>query len=212
MIGNTGSGKSTIAKLMLRLFDVTDGAILVGGRDLRSLPQRESRAHVAYVPQQAWLFSGTIADNLRHGAPDATDEELWHALDVAQATFVRELPDGLAARVSQGGKNFSGGQRQRLAIARALVRKADLYVFDDSFSALDYKTDAALRHALKGELADAATLIIAQRVSTIRDATQIVVLDEGCVVGLGTHDELMATCEAYREIEESQTRGGGDDE
>ena len=212
VIGNTGSGKSTIAKLMLRLFDVTDGAILVGGRDLRSLPQRESRAHVAYVPQQAWLFSGTIADNLRHGAPDATDEELWHALDVAQATFVRELPDGLAARVSQGGKNFSGGQRQRLAIARALVRKADLYVFDDSFSALDYKTDAALRHALKGELADAATLIIAQRVSTIRDATQIVVLDEGCVVGLGTHDELMATCEAYREIEESQTRGGGDDE
>ena len=212
VIGNTGSGKSTIAKLMLRLFDVTDGAILVGGRDLRSLPQRESRAHVAYVPQQAWLFSGTIADNLRHGAPDATDEELWHALDVAQATFVRELPDGLAARVSQGGKNFTGGQRQRLAIARALVRKADLYVFDDSFSALDYKTDAALRHALKGELADAATLIIAQRVSTIRDATQIVVLDEGCVVGLGTHDELMATCEAYREIEESQTRGGGDDE
>lgn len=212
VIGNTGSGKSTIAKLMLRLFDVTDGAILVGGRDLRSLPQRESRAHVAYVPQQAWLFSGTIADNLRHGAPDATDEELWHALDVAQATFVRELPDGLAARVSQGGKNFSGGQRQRLAIARALVRKADLYVFDDSFSALDYKTDAALRHALKGELADAATLIIAQRVNTIRDATQIVVLDEGCVVGLGTHDELMATCEAYREIEESQTRGGGDDE
>ena len=212
VIGNTGSGKSTIAKLLLRLFDVTDGAILVDGYDLRSLPQREARAHVAYVPQQAWLFSGTIADNLRHGAPDATDEELWHALDVAQATFVRELPDGLASRVSQGGKNFSGGQRQRLAIARALVRKADLYVFDDSFSALDFKTDAALRHALKGELTDAATLLIAQRVSTIRDASQIVVLEEGRVVGIGTHDELMETCDAYREIEESQTRGGGVDE
>ena len=153
-----------------------------------------------------------VADNLRHGAPDATDEELWHALDVAQATFVRELPEGLASRVSQGGKNFSGGQRQRLAIARALVRKADLYVFDDSFSALDFKTDAALRHALKGELTDAATLLIAQRVSTIRDASQIVVLEEGRVVGIGTHDELMETCDAYREIEESQTRGGGVDE
>lgn len=212
VIGNTGSGKSTVAKLLLRLFDVTGGAIVVRGRDLRSLPQREARAHVAYVPQQAWLFSGTIADNLRHGAPDATDEELWHALDVAQATFVRELPDGLLARVSQGGKNFSGGQRQRLAIARALVRKADLYVFDDSFSALDFKTDAALRHALKDELTDAAILLIAQRVSTIRDAAQIVVLDEGRVVGIGTHDELMRTCDAYREIEESQTRGGGADE
>ena len=209
VIGNTGSGKSTVAKLMLRLFDPTDGVILVQGRDLRELPQRQARLHVAYVPQQAWLFSGTIAQNLRHGNPNATDQELWHALDVAQATFVRELPEGLGARVSQGGKNFSGGQRQRLAIARALVRKADLYVFDDSFSALDYKTDAALRRALREELGNAAMLLIAQRVSTIHDATQILVLDEGRMVGLGTHDELMGTCRAYREIAESQTRGGG---
>lgn len=208
VIGNTGSGKSTVAKLLLRLFDVTGGAIRVQGRDLRDLPQREARRHVAYVPQQAWLFSGTIGQNLRDGRADATDEELWHALDVAQAGFVRDLPGGLEARVSQGGKNFSGGQRQRLAIARALVRHADLYVFDDSFSALDYRTDAALRHALAGELTDAATLLIAQRVSTIRDAGQIVVLDEGRVVGLGTHEELLRTCRAYQEIEESQARGG----
>ena len=212
VIGNTGSGKSTVAKLMLRLFDPTGGAILVQGHDLRDLPQREARRHVAYVPQQAWLFSGTIAQNLRDGRADATDEELWHALDVAQAGFVRDLPGGLDARVSQGGKNFSGGQRQRLAIARALVRRADLYVFDDSFSALDYKTDAALRHALREELGGSAMLLIAQRVSTIRDASQILVLDEGRVVGLGTHDELMRTCGAYREIEESQTRGGGADD
>ncbi len=212
VIGNTGSGKSTVAKLLLRLFDVTEGAVLIQGRDMRELPQRALRSHVAYVPQQAWLFSGTIAQNLRDGRPDATDEELWHALDVAQGGFVRDLPDGLDSRVSQGGKNFSGGQRQRLAIARALVRHADLYIFDDSFSALDYKTDAALRHALRGELGDAAMLLIAQRVSTIHDANQIVVLDEGQVVGLGTHDELMRDCLEYREIEESQTRGGGADD
>ena len=208
IIGNTGSGKSTIAKLLLRFHDVTSGSVRVGGTDVRDQTQDALRAQIAYVPQAAWLFSGTIAQNLRHGRADATDEELWHALDVAQADFVRGLPDGLGSRVAQGGSNFSGGQRQRLAIARALVRHADLYVFDDSFSALDFRTDAALRRALAPELAHAATLVIAQRVSTIRDADQIVVLSEGRVVGLGTHDELMRACPTYKEIADSQTRGG----
>ena len=208
IIGNTGSGKSTIAKLLLRFHDVTSGSVRVGGTDVRDQTQDALRAQVAYVPQAAWLFSGTIAQNLRHGRAEATDEELWHALDVAQADFVRGLPDGLGSRVAQGGSNFSGGQRQRLAIARALVRHADLYVFDDSFSALDFRTDAALRRALAPELAHAATLVIAQRVSTIRDADQIVVLSEGRVVGLGTHDELMHTCPTYKEIADSQARGG----
>lgn len=209
IIGNTGSGKSTVAKLLLRFHDVTSGSLSFCGVDVRELPQAELRSRIAYVPQRAWLFSGTIAENLRQGRPSATDEELWHALDVTQASFVRELPDGLAARVSQGGFNFSGGQRQRLAIARALVRRADLYVFDDSFSALDFKTDAALRLALVPELAQAATLVIAQRVSTIRDMEQIVVLDEGTVAGLGTHEELLATCATYREIARSQERREG---
>ena len=208
IIGNTGSGKSTIAKMLLRFNEVTGGRLLFKGHDVRNVAQGELRARIAYVPQKAWLFSGTIAENLRYGAPDATDEELWHALDVAQASFVRELDEGLGARVAQGGTNFSGGQRQRLAIARALVRKADLYVFDDSFSALDFKTDAALRHALAGELEDAATLIIAQRVSTIRDAAQIVVLQDGSLVGLGTNAELMEGCETYRAIAQSQARKG----
>ena len=208
IIGNTGSGKSTIAKLLVRFHDVTSGGVRVSGADVRDQTQDALRAQIAYVPQAAWLFSGTIAQNLRHGRADATDEELWHALDVAQADFVRGLPDGLGSRVAQGGSNFSGGQRQRLAIARALVRHADLYVFDDSFSALDFRTDAALRRALAPELAHAATLVIAQRVSTIRDADQIVVLSEGRVVGLGTHDELMRTCPTYKEIADSQARGG----
>lgn len=167
IIGQTGSGKSTIAKLMLRFHDVTDGELTVCGSDVRTITQQELRDHISYVPQKAWLFSGTIADNLRDGKADASDEELWHALDVAQSGFVRELPDGLQSRVAQGGTNFSGGQRQRLSIARALVRPADLYIFDDSFSALDFKTDAALRHALQTEVADAAVLIIAQRINTI---------------------------------------------
>ena len=208
IIGNTGSGKSTIAKMLLRFHDATGGTVTFGGTDVRSLAQADLRSRIAYVPQRAWLFSGTIAENLRHGDADATDEALWHALDVAQAGFVRELPDGLASRVAQGGANFSGGQRQRLAIARALVRRADLYLFDDSFSALDFKTDAALRHALRPELANAAMLVIAQRVGTIRDADQIVVLGDGRVVGLGTHDELMAVCPTYRLIAESQERRG----
>lgn len=206
IIGNTGSGKSTVAKMLLRFCDATEGSLRFGGVDVREISQETLRSHIAYVPQKAWLFSGTIAENLRHGRADATDEELWHALDVAQASFVRELPDGLDSRVAQGGTNFSGGQRQRLAIARALVRQADLYVFDDSFSALDFKTDAALRHALASELSDAATLIIAQRVSTIHDANQIVVLKDGRIVGLGTHDALMQTCETYRAIVQSQAR------
>ena len=207
IIGNTGSGKSTVAKLLLRFNDVTGGSLTFEGADVRRLTQKELRGRIAYVPQKAWLFSGTIAENLRHGDAKASNERLWHALGVAQASFVRDLPDGLGTRVAQGGTNFSGGQRQRLAIARALVREADLYVFDDSFSALDYKTDAALRHALAGELPDAAVLIIAQRVSTIHDADQIVVLKDGEVVGLGTHDELMSACPTYRAIAESQSRG-----
>lgn len=211
IIGNTGSGKSTIAKLLLRFHDVTEGKAEFLGHDIRNIRQKDLRSRIAYVPQTAWLFSGTIAENLRDGAPEATLDELWHALDIAQASFVRELPEGLAAPVAQGGKNFSGGQRQRLAIARALTRKADLYIFDDSFSALDYKTDAALRHALSHELSDAAVLIIAQRVSTIRDAAKIVVLKDGEISGIGTHDELMESCQDYRDIVESQERGGGAD-
>ena len=208
IIGNTGSGKSTIAKLLLRFHDVTAGAVRLDGIDVRERPVVEVRARIAYVPQRAWLFSGTIADNLRQGDPHASDADLWRALDRAQAGFVRELPDGLASRVAQGGTNFSGGQRQRLAIARALVRRADLYIFDDSFSALDYATDAALRRALARapELAHAAQLIIAQRVSTIRDADQIIVLEEGAVAGCGTHDELLDRCGAYRAIARSQIR------
>lgn len=208
IIGNTGSGKSTIAKMLLRFHDVTAGGLSIEGVDIRQLSQEDLRAHIAYVPQKAWLFSGTIAENLRYGAPHATDEQLQHALDIAQANFVAELPDGINSRVAQGGTNFSGGQRQRLSIARALARKAELYIFDDSFSALDYKTDATLRHALKGELDDAAVLIIAQRVSTIHDADQIVVLKDGVVVGLGRHEELLRGCPTYKEIAESQERGG----
>ena len=206
IIGPTGSGKSTIAKMLLRFHDVTDGTVELCGTDVRELTQHALREHISYVPQKAWLFSGTIADNLRYGAEDATDEELWHAIDVAQSGFVRELPEGLGHRVAQGGTNFSGGQRQRLSIARALVKKADLYIFDDSFSALDFKTDAALRHALAEEVRDAAVLIIAQRINTILNADQIVVLKDGCIQGLGTHEELMRTCEAYREIARSQLR------
>lgn len=206
IIGNTGSGKSTIAKMLLRFHDVTAGRLLFGGVDVRELTQADLRARISYVPQKAWLFSGTIAENLRHGDAYATDEHLWHAVDTAQGAFVHELPEGLATRVSQGGTNFSGGQRQRLAIARALVRRADLYIFDDSFSALDFKTDAALRHALKDELKDAAVLIIAQRVSTIAHADQIVVLNEGEVVGVGTHEQLMEECPTYRAIADSQAR------
>ena len=166
------------------------------------------RGRIAYVPQKAWLFSGTVASNLRFGNEDATEADMLHALRVAQSTFVLDQPQGLDTPVAQGGTNFSGGQRQRLAIARALMKHADLYIFDDSFSALDFKTDAALRHALQDETRDAAVLIIAQRISTILHADQIVVLKDGEVVGLGTHGELMETCEVYRAIAESQMKGG----
>ncbi|MFR7751273.1 MAG: ABC transporter ATP-binding protein, partial [Collinsella sp.] len=208
IVGSTGSGKSTVAKLLLRFHDATKGAIRLNGVDLRDLSQGEIRGHIAYVPQKAWLFSGTVASNLCFGNEGATEADMLHALEVAQSTFVLDQPQGLDTPVSQGGTNFSGGQRQRLAIARALMKHADLYIFDDSFSALDFKTDAALRHALQGETRDAAVLIIAQRISTILHADQIVVLKDGEIVGLGTHDKLMETCEVYRAIAESQMKGG----
>lgn len=210
VIGGTGSGKSTITKLLLRYHDVTDGKITLHGQDLQKLSQKDIRGVISYVPQKAWLFSGTIAENLRYGKPDATEEELRHALHTAQSDFVLELPEGLYAPVAQGGTNFSGGQKQRLSIARALVKKADLYVFDDSFSALDFKTDAALRHALKEEVKDSAVLIIAQRISTILHADQIIVLHDGEIVGKGRHEELLQACEVYRDIVNSQMKGGAD--
>lgn len=208
IIGSTGSGKSTIAKMLLRLHDVTNGSVRFSGADVRSMTQHDLRERIAYVPQKAWLFSGTIASNLRDGRAGATETEMRHALDVAQSDFVWGLPERLDAPVAQGGTNFSGGQRQRLAIARALMKHADLYIFDDSFSALDFKTDAALRRALKPETRNAAVLIIAQRINTILHADQIVVLKDGRIVGKGTHEELMEGCEVYREIAESQMKGG----
>ena len=207
IIGGTGSGKSTIASLILRFHDVTDGAVCLNGADIRGMTQHCLRDHLAYVQQKAWLFSGTIASNLRYSNKNATETELMHAVDVAQAgDFVRSLPDGLNSFVAQGGTNFSGGQKQRLSIARALVKKPELYIFDDSFSALDFKTDAALRKALAKETKDAAVLIIAQRVSTIQHANQIIVLHEGQMAGIGTHEELLQNCPVYREIYESQTK------
>ena len=207
IIGGTGSGKSTVASLILRFHDVTQGSLRLNGKDIRDMTQHHLREHISYVQQQAWLFSGSIADNLRYGNTDASDEELQHALEVAQASdFVSSLPEGLNSFVAQGGTNFSGGQKQRLSIARALVKKPELYIFDDSFSALDFKTDAALRKALAKETQDVAVLIIAQRVSTIRHADQIVVLNEGKIAGKGTHDELMESCSVYREIVNSQTK------
>lgn len=208
IIGSTGSGKSTIAKMLLRLHDATSGSLRFGGRDIREMTQHALRDRIAYVPQKAWLFSGTIASNLRYGNEDATEPEMRHALEVAQADFVWGLADKLDARVAQGGTNFSGGQRQRLAIARALMKDADLYIFDDSFSALDFKTDAALRRALKPQTRNAAVLIIAQRISSVLHADQIVVLKDGRIEGKGTHEELMKSCEVYREIAESQMKGG----
>lgn len=205
IIGSTGSGKSTLLGLVPRLFDVTGGEVLVDGVDVRELDPVLMARTVGLVPQKPYLFSGTVATNLRYGNPDATDEELWHALEVAQAAdFVRDLEGGLDAPVAQGGTNVSGGQRQRLAIARTLVQRPEIYLFDDSFSALDYATDAALRGALSLETAESTVVIVAQRVSTIRDADRIVVLDEGRVVGTGGHHELMAGNETYREIVLSQ--------
>ncbi|MEV7563797.1 ABC transporter ATP-binding protein [Streptomyces tanashiensis] len=205
VIGATGSGKSTLLGLVPRLFDATDGEVLVDGVDVRTVDPQLMARTVGLVPQKPYLFSGTVATNLRYGRPDATDEELWHALEVAQAAdFVRELDAGLDAPVSQGGANFSGGQRQRLAIARVLVARPRVYLFDDSFSALDPRTDARLRTALREETADATVVIVAQRVSTIRQADRIVVLDHGRTVGTGTHTSLMRDNPTYREIVLSQ--------
>jgi ATP-binding cassette subfamily B protein len=188
-----------------RLYDATGGAVRVDGVDVRDIEPDDLWARIGLVPQRPYLFSGTVASNLRYGNPDATDEELWAALEVAQgAAFVRAMPEGLAAPIAQGGTNVSGGQRQRLAIARALVRRPEIYLFDDSFSALDLATDARLRAALKPVTADATVVIVAQRVSTIADADQIVVLDDGVVVGKGTHADLLANCPTYVEIVESQ--------
>ncbi|WP_088186841.1 ABC transporter ATP-binding protein [Desulfosporosinus sp. FKA] len=205
IIGGTGSGKSTIAALMLRLYDVQDGRILLEGKDIRGITQHDLREHIGYVPQKAFLFSGTITDNLLMGNKNATLKELRRAARIAQAdSFISSLEQGYDSLVAQGGTNFSGGQKQRLCIARALVKKSPVYLFDDSFSALDYKTDAALRNALKHEMRDAAVVIIAQRISTILDADQIIVLDAGKIAGIGRHDELIENCGVYKEIAYSQ--------
>ncbi|MEE2061642.1 ABC transporter ATP-binding protein [Rhodococcus artemisiae] len=205
VIGSTGSGKTTLIGLVPRLIDVTDGAVLVGGTDVRHLDPDVLRAEIGLVPQRAYLFSGTVASNVRYGKPDATDDEVWEALRIAQADeFVRAMPQGLDTPIAQGGTTVSGGQRQRLAIARALVRRPSIYLFDDAFSALDLSTDARLRSALRPATTASAVIIVAQRVSTIMDADQIVVLDRGRIVGLGQHDELLDSCETYSEIVRSQ--------
>jgi ATP-binding cassette subfamily B protein len=209
IVGSTGAGKTTLVNLVPRLFDATSGEVLVGGVDVRVLDPDLLWASIGLVPQRPYLFSGTVASNLRYGKPDATEDEMWEALRIAQAAeFVRNMPGGLEGRIEQGGTNVSGGQRQRLSIARALVRKPDIYVFDDSFSALDLATDARLREALVPYTRSSAVLIVAQRVSTISTADQIVVLEDGEVVGIGVHDDLLATCPTYAEIVESQIGQG----
>ena len=205
IVGSTGSGKSTLINLIPRLYDATSGSVLVDGADVRAFDRQDLWRRIGMIPQKAYLFGGTIASNLRYGDEQADDAALWRALDIAQGKdFVAEMDDGLESPISQGGTNVSGGQRQRLAIARALVRRPDIYVFDDSFSALDFRTDARLRAALARELGEATVIIVAQRVGTILHADQIVVLDEGRVADVGTHSELMASCETYREIVLSQ--------
>ena len=205
VIGSTGSGKTTLVNLIPRLFDATEGRVLVDGVDVRDIDPDTLWDKIGLVPQTIYLFSGTVASNLRYGKPDATETEMWEALEIAQAReFVEAMPDGLDSAISQGGTNVSGGQRQRIAIARALIRRPELYLFDDSFSALDVTTDAHLRHALKSVTKDSTVIIVAQRVATIMDADQIVVLEDGGIVGLGTHDELLETCVPYAEIVDSQ--------
>jgi ATP-binding cassette subfamily B protein len=205
VIGSTGAGKTTLLNLVPRLFDVTAGEVLVDGVDVRRLDPEALWSRIGLVPQKAFLFSGTVASNLRYGKPDATSDEMWAALEVAQARdFVEAMPDGLEAPIAQGGTNVSGGQRQRLAIARAVIRHPEIYLFDDSFSALDLATDARLRQALRPVTREATVVIVAQRVSTIVDADRIVVLEDGAVVGVGTHPELLESCATYREIVQSQ--------
>ncbi len=205
IIGSTGTGKTTLVSLISRLFDVTGGQVLVDGVDVRNIDPQALGDKIGLVPQKAYLFSGTVASNLRYGKPDATDAELWHALEVAQAAdFVRAMPGELEAVIAQGGSNVSGGQRQRLAIARALVRRPAIYIFDDSFSALDVATDARLRAALKAETRQAALIVVSQRVATISAADHIVVLEAGLVAGDGPHEALLAGCATYAEIVDSQ--------
>lgn len=209
IIGGTGSGKSTLLNMIPRFYDAAEGEVLVDEVNVREMNQALLRSKIGYVPQKAILFTGTIRDNIRYGKEDATDEEIKHALDIAQATdFVSKMPDGLESPIAQGGTNVSGGQKQRLSIARAIVRKPEIYLFDDSFSALDFKTDAQLRAALKKETKDSTVIIVAQRVSTVMDATRILVMDEGHVVGMGTHEELLQTNEIYQQIVESQLKKG----
>jgi ATP-binding cassette, subfamily B, multidrug efflux pump len=205
IIGSTGAGKTTLVSLIPRLFDATDGQVLVDDVDVRDLDPELLWSRIGLVPQKPFLFTGTVASNLRYGNPDATDDELWHALRVAQADdFVAAMAGQLEAPIAQGGTNVSGGQRQRLSIARALVKRPEIYVFDDSFSALDVATDARLRAALRRETTDACVIIVGQRVATIADADKILVLEDGRVVGQGTHDELLVTCATYAEIVDSQ--------
>jgi ATP-binding cassette subfamily B multidrug efflux pump len=205
VIGGTGSGKSTLAGLIPRFYDVAAGRVLVDGVDVREMRQEDLRDRIGFVPQKAVLFSGTIASNIRFGRDQATDEDMRHAATVAQAAeFIDRMPGGYASPVSQGGINLSGGQKQRLAIARALVRRAGIYVFDDSFSALDFATDARLRAALRADTAAATVFIVSQRIGTVMTADRIVVLDDGRVAGIGRHEELLQTCDVYREIAESQ--------
>ncbi|HUS22144.1 MAG TPA: ABC transporter ATP-binding protein, partial [Aeromicrobium sp.] len=205
IIGSTGGGKSTLVNLVPRLFDATSGSVQVGGVNVRDLDANVLWSQIGLIPQRAFLFSGTIADNLRYGKADATEDEMWQALEIAQARdFVESLPDGLNARVAQSGSNFSGGQRQRLAIARAVIRRPAIYLFDDSFSALDLSTDARLRAALAPVTMDSTVVIVAQRISTIRNADLILVVEDGEVVGRGTHSQLLETCSTYVEIVESQ--------
>lgn len=205
IIGGTGSGKSTLVNLIPRFYDVSGGQVLIDGVDVREMAQEELRAKIGFVPQKAVLFTGTISENMRYGRKNATDEEIAHAADIAQASdFIHEMKEGYDTVLAEGGLNLSGGQKQRLSIARALVRRPEIYVFDDSFSALDFKTDAKLRTALKGETTQATVLIVAQRVGTVMNADRIIVLDDGQVAGVGKHDDLMKTCEVYREIVSSQ--------
>jgi ATP-binding cassette subfamily B protein len=208
IIGSTGSGKSTLVNLIPRFYDAEDGGVLIDGEDVRELSQESLRSKIGFVPQKAVLFSGTIAENIKVGRPEATDEEIRHATEVAQAAdFIASMDGGYGHEIAQGGTNVSGGQKQRLSIARALVRKPEIYIFDDSFSALDFKTDAKLRAALKKEIAESTVIIVTQRVGTVMDADRIIVLDDGQVAGMGTHKELLNSCSVYREIVESQLSG-----